>query len=145
MQYFPSKPTLKETEHFINRMQELYKEEGFCYFAVDIIETKEFIGFIGLSKQTYDIDFNPSIDIGWRLHPDFWGKGFATEGAKACLKFAFHQLKIKEILSVAPKINIPSIGVMEKIGMEKVKEFKHPFLKGSPELETCVLYQIKNV
>ena len=144
MRYFPFKPSLKDTEVFIHRMQKMYEEERFCYFAVDLLlETKEFIGFIGLSKQTYKADFNPSIDIGWRLHPKFWGKGFATEGAKACLYYAFYKLKIKEILSVAPKLNVPSIKVMEKLGMNRVKEFKHSLLKEFYELETCVLYKIK--
>jgi len=143
MQYFPSKLTLKDSKDFIIRMHEMHTNEGFCYFAVEIIKTKEFIGFIGLAKQTYNIDFNPSIDIGWRLHPNYWKKGFAREGAKACLHFAFNQLNISEIVSVAPLINIPSITVMKKIGMQKVKEFKHPFLVDYPALETCALYQVK--
>lgn len=46
MEFFPSKPNLHETRRFVDRMQNMYKKEQFCYFAVDIIETKEFIGFI---------------------------------------------------------------------------------------------------
>ncbi|CAL2103248.1 GNAT family N-acetyltransferase [Tenacibaculum sp. 190130A14a] len=144
MRYFPSTQTKNQAKAFIQRMREQFDKNNFCYFAVETIETKEFIGFIGLSEQTYEIDFNPSIDIGWRLHPRHWGKGYATEGAKACLKHAFKTLKIKEIVSVAPAINIPSITVMEKIGMTKTKEFTHPLLKEFPKLENCVLYEIKN-
>jgi len=141
MRYFPSKPTMEATEAFIQRMQQMYAEEKFCYFAVETLDTNQFIGFIGLAKQTYEADFNPSIDIGWRLHPNFWGKGFATEGAKACLQYAFNELTIKKIVSVAPKINTPSISVMKKIGMQKVNDFKHPLLKDFPKLEDCVLYK----
>ena len=143
MQFFPSIQTKEKTENFIDRMQNQYQEKGFCYFAVEILKTKEFIGFIGLSLQTFETDFTPAIDIGWRLHSKYWGKGFATEGAKRCLEFGFKQLKLKEIIAVAPKINLPSIKVMQKIGMQKVKNFKHPLLKEFPELETCVLYRVK--
>ena len=144
MQFFPSKPSKTDTKNFIERMQQQYTEKGFCYFAVEVLDTKECIGFIGISEQTYEIDFNPSIDIGWRIHPDFWGKGFATEGAKVCLQYAFKQLNLNEIVSVAPKINIPSIAVMKKIGMTKAKEFTHPKLLDSESLKDCVLYKIKN-
>ena len=143
MQFFPSIQTREQTESFIDRMQNQYKEKGFCYFAVEILETNQFIGFIGLSEQKFKADFTPAIDIGWRLNPNFWHKGYATEGAKRCLEFGFHQLKLKEIIATAPTINLPSITVMQKIGMQKVKSFKHPLLKEYSELETCVLYSIK--
>lgn len=143
MRFFPSTKTKKETEDFINKMQHEYQKNGFCYFAVEILDTNEFIGFIGLSEQIFISDFTPAIDIGWRLHPDFWNKGYATEGAKRCLEFGFQQIKLKEIIAIAPKINLPSINVMQKIGMQKVKDFKHPLLVDFPELETCVLYNIK--
>ena len=145
MRYFPAIQTKTQSESFIQRMQEQFQKNGFCYFAVEVIETQEFIGFIGISEQTYEIDFNPSIDIGWRLHPKFWRKGYATEGAKKCLEFAFKELNIKEIVSVAPTINIPSITVMKKIGMEKIKDFKHPLLKAHSELEMCSLYSLKKI
>lgn len=144
MKYFPKKNSIAETEKFIERMQAMLFNEEYCYFAVETLKTATFIGFIGLSKQTYKADFNPSIDIGWRIHPDFWYKGFATEGAKACLHYAFHQLNIKRIISVAPIINVPSIAVMQKIGMRKVKEFKHPLLKAYQNLENCVLFEIES-
>jgi len=142
MEFFPSKPSLQNTKDFITRMQDLYAQEKYCYFAVETLETNDFIGFIGFGKQIYEADFNPSTDIGWRLHPNFWGKGYATEGAKACLTYAFKQLNLSKIVSVAPKINLPSIKVMQKINMTKVKDFKHPLLKDYAHLETCVLFEI---
>ena len=144
MQFFPSTQTKEQTEAFITKMQNQYAKKEFCYFAVEILETKEFIGFIGLSLQTFESDFTPSIDIGWGLHPNFWHKGFATEGAKRCLDFGFNQLKLEKIIAVAPVINIPSISIMQKIGMNKVQNFKHSLLKEYTQLETCVLYVKKN-
>jgi RimJ/RimL family protein N-acetyltransferase len=92
-------------------------------------------------EQNYPADFTPCVDIGWRLAKAQWGNGFASEGAKACLDYAKKTLKIEEIYSIAPKINLRSEKVMQKIGMQKVKEFKHPLLSDYPHLEDCVLYK----
>ncbi|CAM1343697.1 GNAT family N-acetyltransferase [Tenacibaculum amylolyticum] len=145
MQYFPAIQTKQQSLDFINRMQAQFSEKEFCYFAVEILESNELIGFIGLSEQIYEADFNPSVDIGWRLLPSSWGKGYATEGAKRCLTYAFEDLNLNEIVSVAPEINIPSITVMQKIGMIKEKSFAHPLLEDYPDLQKCVLYKIKGI
>lgn len=141
MKYFPTLLHEEDCKKFLHSMQKQLEQNKFCYFAVEVIQTKEFIGFIGLSKQTYPIDFNPSVDIGWRLHPKFWSKGYATEGAKACLQYGFNQINLKKILAVAPITNTNSIAVMQKIGMQKVKEFEHPLLLEYPTLKNCVVYE----
>ena len=87
----------------------------------------------------------PAVDIGWRLNSQSWGKGYATEGAQACLNYGFNQLHLKSIISIAPKINIPSENIMKRIGMKKVQEFKHPLLKQFPLIEDCVLYKHDNM
>jgi RimJ/RimL family protein N-acetyltransferase len=142
MEYFPAIRTQAHTIEFIERMQDQFSKKGFCYFAVDTLKDNEFIGFIGLSEQTFEADFTPCIDIGWRLKKEAWNKGFATEGAYRCLEFGFDELKIEKINAIAPKVNHRSENVMKKIGMKKVKEFKHPMLKNDERLEDCVLYEI---
>ena len=144
MEYFPSIQSKEYTAQFIKRMQSQFEKNRFCYFAVELLKTKEFIGFIGICEQTYKVDFNPSVDIGWRLHKKFWFNGYATEGAHACLDFAFNNIGLKKIVSVATKSNFPSIAVMEKIGMAKIKEFEHPLLLEHSHLKVCVLYEIKS-
>jgi len=142
MEFFPYLPSLEQTKLFIERMQNQFNKNGFCYFAVDVLETEEFIGFIGIAEQTFEADFTPCIDIGWRLDKKYWKKGYASEGAKRCLEFAFETKKLESIKAVAPKINLKSRKVMEKIGMKYMKDFKHPALKGDKRLEICVLYEI---
>lgn len=142
MEFFPGKPSETDSLHFMKRMQALYHHKGFCYFAVEQLETHEFIGFIGLSEQDFEADFTPCIDIGWRLKKSEWHKGYATEGAKACLAFAFEQLNIDKVMAIAPLLNIRSESVMKKIGMQKVKTFQHPKLQEHPALRECVLYEI---
>jgi len=140
MEFFPAFPTKEQTAEFIERMNNQFLDSKFCYFAVDKLENQEFIGFIGLSKQTYDAKFTPCIDIGWRIKSSEWNKGFATEGAKRCLDYAFNDLEIGKVYSVAPKINIKSEHIMTKIGMKKLYEFNHPLLLNEERLKCCVLY-----
>lgn len=142
MEFFPKRATKKETALFIKRMQENYNDHGFCYFAVDVLATNEFIGFVGLLKQTYESPFTPCVDIGWRLKKSSWGKGYATEGAKACLEYGFHELGLESIYSVASVINTKSTNVMRKIGMTKLLEFDHPKILNFKKIKRCEVYRL---
>ena len=142
MEHFPKPLSEKETAEFIKRLLRHYEKHGFNYFATEILESGELIGFIGLAFQDYKSDYTPAVDIGWRLKKSAWSKGFATEGAKRCLEFAFNELNLKKIISTCTKNNYRSEKVMQKIGMRKLGEFNHPKLKGYPELEKCVCYGI---
>ena len=120
--------------------QETY---GYCYSAVELKKTNSFVGFIGLKNQDYGEGFEPFIDIGWRLAPSAWGRGLATEGAMAVLNYAFNNLGILNLYSVATKGNLPSIKVMKKIGMHFVKSFDHPKLSDFDDLKRCVMYKTR--
>ncbi|MFT7120394.1 MAG: RimJ/RimL family protein N-acetyltransferase [Neolewinella sp.] len=142
MRYFPSTQTEEQTAGFISRQMAQQAERGYCYFAAETRNDGRLIGFIGISHQAYKAPFTPCIDIGWRLHPDAWRKGYATEGAQACLDFAFNELGLEEVISLAVAQNTPSFGVMEKIGMQRVGSFRHPALADTPEIEECVWYRV---
>ena len=144
MEFFPAIATKIQTVDFIDKMKLMYIEKGYCYFAVDQLKDESFIGFIGLCYQTYESQFTPSVDIGWRLNKKCWNYGLATEGAKKCLNYGFNVIELKNIISTSPIINTKSIRVMEKIGMAKLTEFKHPRLKSDKRLEDCVCYEIKD-
>lgn len=144
MAFFPSLASREQTIAFIHRMQNHFENKGFCYFAVDALDKGEFIGFIGLLEQIYEADFTPCVDIGWRLGTWAWNRGFATEGAKRCLAFAFNELNLEIVNAIAPKINEKSIQVMRKIGMKKVGDFEHPLLLEDERLKLCVLYETSN-
>jgi RimJ/RimL family protein N-acetyltransferase len=142
MEHFPKALSLEESAEFIDRLQHHYAKRGFNYFAAEILETEELIGFIGLAYQEYESEFTPAVDIGWRLKRSAWGKGFATEGAKRCLQFGFEELGLESIISTCTQKNLKSEKVMEKIGMMKKGEFNHPKLKAYPEYEKCLCYSI---
>ena len=140
MRYFPAQQTTEQTAAFIARQQAQYRRRGFCYFAVDRVEDGQFIGFIGLSEQHYEADFTPCVDIGWRLHTAYWGNGYATEGAKACLEYGFEWCGLETIYAVCPVVNRASEQVMVRAGMTKLREFLHPLLVQHQYLQNCVLY-----
>jgi RimJ/RimL family protein N-acetyltransferase len=141
MEFFLALRSHEETATFIAKMQTQFVEKGFCYFAVDTLENKEFIGFTGLSIPDFEADFTPCVDIGWRLKRSVWGKGFATEGAGRCLDYGFTQLGLTHVYAIAPCVNVRSEHVMKKTGMQKVKQFLHPLLEGDERLQECVLYE----
>lgn len=142
MEYFPNLQDRAGTKKFIDKMHAQFEKYQYCYFAVERLENREFLGFIGITMQDHGLDKGDFVDIGWRLKRSSWGKGLATEGAKACLKYAKSSFDINEIFAIATKINIPSIRVMEKIGMKYQESFEHPRLIDHPKLKECVLYRI---
>ncbi|MEO9966716.1 MAG: GNAT family N-acetyltransferase [Reichenbachiella sp.] len=142
MEFFPSITTTEQSKEFISRMNTMFDERGYCYFAVEEISSSRFIGFIGLCYQNYESEITPCVDIGWRLDKRFWQRGYATEGAQACLRYGFEVLKLESIKSIASLINIKSINVMKKIGMKKITEFNHPNLIEHEKLKRCACYEI---
>ena len=144
MKYFEHIWTAKETKEFINRMQLAFKKYGYCYFAIDLLKDQSFIGFTGLFYQDYKSSFNPAVDMGWRLKPAFWAKGYAKEAAKACIIWAFEHLKIKELYAVTPLKNVASQALMKKLGMRKYRPFIHPKISATSELKNCIAYRILN-
>ncbi len=144
-EFFPNTLSQQETEDFIKRMQQHFTMYGYCYFAVDELATNKFIGFIGLSNQTFKSEFTPCVDIGWRLLSTAWGKGYATEGALACLTFAFTTLNLKEVYAIAPVLNLKSQHVMQKIGMSEYIHFIHPKIDKNNPLKKCIAYRALNL
>lgn len=141
MRHFPSVLSKEATSAQLQRFRDHQAREGFSYFAAELLETGECIGFIGMARQTYDAEFTPCVDIGWRLKESAWGNGYATEGAKACLEFARNKLDLTEVYAVAVSQNEPSFRVMEKIGMHYHGDFFHPLLASYPALQRCKVYR----
>lgn len=142
MRYFPKTLDSKESDAFIDRIQEHFESTGYGLWAVELKDTKEFIGFIGFLTATFEADFTPCVEIGWRLDNKYWNKGYATEGAKACLKYGFNELNLDDVYSFTTEINKPSQNVMKKIGLKKIGEFQHPRVEDYSPLKPHVLYRI---
>jgi RimJ/RimL family protein N-acetyltransferase len=146
MRYFPEPLTRESTAALIDKAKAKQKKDGFCFVPVETKTDGEFLGFVGLSIPAYDrpLPFDPCVEIGWRLKRSAWGKGYASEAARAWLRFGFETIDLKEIVSFTSKTNFPSQKVMERIGMYRDLEddFLHPMLEQEHPLAPHVLYRL---
>lgn len=147
MRFFPATMSEQETTAMVERITQHIDTYGFGFWAAELKETGEFIGFIGMHHVTQELPFCPTVEIGWRLDKAFWGKGYAPEGARACLAYAFSHLKLAEIVSFTAAVNKPSIRVMEKIGLTRDRggDFEHPSVMEGSELRSHVLFRMKSM
>ena len=95
-----------------------YQKHGFGRLAVELKGENKFIGFTGL-KYLEDLD---EVDLGYRFMKEYWGKGIATESAKACVNLGFNTLELKRMIAMVLPENKGSIKVLEKLNFEYEKE-----------------------
>lgn len=142
MKYFPASLTPEESAAFFERIRCEFTTEGFGLYAIERREDGMLLGFTGLHRITFDGELHGHIEIGWRLRADAWGKGYATEAAKACLDLAAEH-GIGEVVAFTTLQNAPSQRVMQRLGMELMYEFDHPALPSGHPLLRHVLYRIR--
>jgi len=149
MEFFPAVLSREESDAIAQRMQAKIAERGWGWWAVSVPGVEDFIGFIGINDvdpSTFPAPFAPAVEIGWRIAYDHWGKGYAGEGALACLHYAFHVLGLDEIVAFTAVQNTRSQAVMKKIGMHRdpKDDFDHPKLPEGHWLRRHVLYRIRS-
>lgn len=145
MQYFPKPYSQAESLRLYQGIQDEVKAYGYSLWAVEEKSSQEFIGLVGLHHSDLRIFAGKeAVEIGWRLRKEFWNRGYATEAAQACLDFAFQQTGLSEVYSFTSLLNLPSQKVMQKLGMEFVKEFDNEKVPVDSPLYRHVLYRIKN-
>jgi len=110
----------KQTHEKLDKILATAAVENWNSFAVEPIEDDRFAGICGFAPQT--IDDVDEIELGYRLMPEFWGRGIATEAARACRDYAFETLRLPRIISIIEPANIGSIRVTEKTGLRFEKE-----------------------
>lgn len=146
MEFFPFRRDRAAADAKMDEFRAWIAEDGYGFTAAEIIETRECIGFVGLFGTDH-LPFLPSgtIEIGWRLAPEFWGHGYVTEAAEAWLAHGFETLGLEEIISFAVRDNRRSTAVMERLGMtaDPASDFDHPGIPDShPALKPHVLYRL---
>lgn len=112
--------TDEQIRSFVDRQIKLYSERGFCRWKLLAKSTRELIGFCGVGFWR---DY-PDPEIGWWLARRHWGRGLATEAARAALQDAFERVQLDRIVSVAMPENTASIRIMEKLGLKLECEFE---------------------
>lgn len=142
MRYFPATLSVDESNAFVDHIIAEFEETGFGLYAVEIKATGEFIGYVGFHRFTFDAPFSQGWEIGWRLSDRFWHKGYATEAAKACIKYAVEKQLCDKLYSFTAVPNIPSENIMKRIGMTRQGTFMHPALPDGHRLKEHKLYSI---
>lgn len=142
MEFLPGCLTRAESDAMIDRLQAGLEARGWGLWCLEV--DGECAGFVGLSVPTFEAAFTPCTEIGWRLAPKFWGRGYATEAAHLSLDFGFRQVGLPEIVSFTTVNNQRSRRVMERIGMARDprEDFEHPRLSAGHPLRAHVLYRI---
>jgi RimJ/RimL family protein N-acetyltransferase len=137
--------TMEEVHQSIAATNQHQEKWGFTLWAAELKETHELMGFVGLNYPKWEAPFAPAVEMGWRLGTQYWGQGYATEGAQAALAFGFNTIGLDEIVSFAPPINHRSLHVMEKIGLQRYPQgdFRHTKLPLNHPLSQHVLYRLK--
>ena len=143
MEFFPSILDRVVSDVIIDRAQAKIAEYGWGFWAVESRQNQKFIGFVGLQIPTANLPFTPCVEIGWRLAFEYWGKGYATEAAKAALKVGFDRLELPEIVSFTAINNHRSSAVMARLGMNREAEtFEHPSLAVEHPLREHCVYRL---
>lgn len=144
-EYFSSTLNKQESDRVAKLISDEIDKNGYGFWAISVPHVSDFVGFVGIRPVDFESHFTPAVEIGWRLAHEFWGKGYATEGALAALKHGFQVLKLDEIVAFTAVANARSRNVMEKIGMHRSvdDDFDHPQLAVDDKLRRHVLYRIQ--
>lgn len=145
MKYFPNTQTSQESAASLQRIGLHFEKYGFGLLAVENKRTRQFMGFTGFQVPGFDSFFMPAVEIGWRFKKEYWGQGFASEAARACLQYSPQEWKLDKIVSFTARLNTASEKLMKTIGMIYVTDFDHPLLEKSHPLCPHVLYQVSTV
>jgi ribosomal-protein-alanine N-acetyltransferase len=144
MRYFPATQDRAASNATVQRISAHFAEHGWGWWAVEVPGVAPFVGFVGLWWVAHELPFTPAVEVGWRLAREHWGRGYATEGARAAVDFGFDDLGLAEIVSMTTPSNRPSRRVMEKLGMTRdpADDFDHPRVPVGSPLRRHVLYRL---
>jgi RimJ/RimL family protein N-acetyltransferase len=142
--FLPGPMTAAQADSFMQAQNAAFGQHRCCYFAATERASGELAGFVGLRHQQAGLPFSPCFEMGWRLRPASWGKGLATEGARAVMAYGFEVLRLDELLAFTVPANLASRRVMQRLGMrhEPADDFDHPALPPGHPLSRHVLYRI---
>lgn len=120
MRFYPQAFDRAMTQQWIENMRQRERRDGFALLSMVLKETGGVVGDCGLVAQ--HIDGVDEVEIGWHVRRDLWGKGYATEAARACMAYGMATLGCTRFVSIIAPDNIASRRVAEKIGMTVERE-----------------------
>jgi RimJ/RimL family protein N-acetyltransferase len=142
MRYLIGPLTHEQSDEYVERAKQHLAETSFCKWAVEAPGVAPFIGAVGLSRVKFAASFTPAIEVAWRLHRHHWGKGYATEAARAAIDDGFTRIGLTEIVALTTLQNTASQRVMQRLGMQRSIEFDHPAVPEDSPPRRHVLYRL---
>ena len=145
MEWLPSVLDRDASDAAAHRLRDHFEKHGFGKCVVETRDGADFVGVVGLAWCTFDAPINPSVEVGWRLAASHWGKGYATEAARAALDYGFRELHLERITSFTVPANERSWRVMQRLGMiyTPANDFDHPLLPPDSPLRRHVTYVMR--
>jgi RimJ/RimL family protein N-acetyltransferase len=140
MRYLVGPLTRQQSDDYVAQAVRHLAETGYCKWAVEAPGVAPFIGAVGLSRVKFDASFTPAVEVAWRLHRNYWGRGYATEAARAAIADGFTRIGLNEIVALTTLGNTASQRVMERLGMTRTIEFDHPAVAEGSPLRRHILY-----
>lgn len=144
MAHFPGVLDRAQSDALAHRFAAAMRRDGFGQWAVEVPGEAPFVGFCGLAVAAFTAPFTPCVEIGWRLARAAWGRGYATEAARAVLAQAFGPMDLEALVAFTAVGNQRSRRVMERLGMQRspADDFAHPELPEGHRLRPHVLYRL---
>jgi RimJ/RimL family protein N-acetyltransferase len=142
MEFFHYRRTREESDKRLAELTESIEDIGFGFYAIELKETGECLGMCGIAQLEMEPQFpQGTFETGWRFAARHWGKGYATESAKAAISDGFLNHGLSDFVAIAVKTNHRSIAVMERIGMARDPDgdFDHP---GVPEDQPALIRHV---
>ena len=142
-EFFPETLTRDQAAASLRYFRDELAERGWGWWGVEVQATGELVGMAGLDPVDDEMPFT-GVEAGWRLARAAWGKGYATEAARAVLAYGFEVLDLPEILAVAVAGNERSHAVMRRLGMthDPADDFEDPTVPPGP-LRPSVVYRLR--
>lgn len=145
MEFFPAVSDRERAKATASRLSAALQRDGYGWWVAEVKGGTPFAGVIALQEVPFEAHFTPALEIGWRFAFDAWHHGYATEGARAALTFAFEELAREEVVAMTAVANVRSQGVMQRLGMTRdpADDFDHPLIEPGHRLRRHVLYRIQ--
>ena len=145
MRHFPGTLEAADSDALLRRISGELDARGWGLWALQERGSGRLLGFTGLSPVPFPAPFAPAVEIGWRLVRSHWGRGLASEAARASLAHGFGELSLEEIVAFTFVGNQRSRAVMERIGMtrDRAGDFEHPLIPEGHPLRPHVLYRVR--
>lgn len=123
--------TRAESEKALERQVRAFEDDGYGYWAVVPKDVGRPVGYTGLRPVWWFPALLPAVELGYRYHPGYWKRGYATEASAAALTYGFEVVGLEEIIALYEPANVASGKVMERLGMRFREEVADP-VNGAP-------------